>query len=199
MSREDQIDLFEAVKSKEKTDEDLKELEKQFEVDPPTEVKKTKVVTDDVIPDLPPLQSEIKTREWKIADDIKELKPSTGTYPHTIDPSGRMTVYDDIDLDMIYISEAHARAYNRLMWARNELMRREKMIHDQQKQIAEILGFPPPKDLEKLPFLEPPESMEHMIIMGEKTGQRWLKFFIIVTVTFMMFLIILPVLILFRP
>lgn len=124
------------------------------------------------------LEAEEKMHtDFKVREDVKEQEPATGQFPYTVDPYEKITIYDDIDVDLTWIAEGYSRAYHRLAWAKNELRRREKVILDQNNRIAELEGNPT-KEIPRMPFVDPPDAPEDLIILGERSVQRWVRFLI---------------------
>lgn len=114
---------------------------------------------------------------FRVSENVKDQKPATGQFPHTVDPYEKITIYDDIDVDLTWIAEAYSRSYHRLAWCKNELRRREKVILDLSNEIAELRGEKT-RELPKMPFLDPPDAPEDLIILGERSVQRWIRFII---------------------
>lgn len=115
--------------------------------------------------------------EFKISPDISEQKPATGAFPYTKDKNGNITIYDDIDVDLTWISEAHVRAYNRLIYVKTLIRNYEIKVIQLSNEIARLTGKPV-QEIVAMEFLDPPEAPSDLVVIGERAAQRFIRMII---------------------
>lgn len=116
--------------------------------------------------------------------------PMTGTYPGVRDPMGRFTIYDDIDLDLRYISEGFGRAKMRLITVQHALMHKDKQIHERDCLIAELLGKEKPSRPDFFNHLDiMPVSQDNIMVMGSPKARFWVKFAIVLFASCTLFVV----------
>lgn len=172
----EQLKIFEDVKDAE---DSLKELEVSFEKDtvklPPAEPF-TK-------PEIQEKITEVKRtydNAFKIPEDLTLVEPTTGTYPMTVDPSNRLSIIDDIDLDLKYVTESNARVWRRLTFFRAKIQSDAKKIYDLELIISQMTGSkrPPPTSLH--PSMEGDHITSDYTLPEEKKPLPWLYWALVI-------------------
>lgn len=127
-------------------------------------------------------QDRLETKEIK-KKTKRKAKPkksdSTHSYKDLSDPGNPFTQYDRFEVDMNWISEAHARAYEALNFSARELRKRDRIINKLRNELGKPPMFP-----EKVPGVDPPpdEEMDRMVLMHEDKVDKFASIAIVVVI-----------------
>lgn len=101
-----------------------------------------------------------------------------------LDPLGGFTIFDELSRGIHWTAQAHAEIWGTFNRAIYELRMRDKKIFDLENMTRELLGQPP-LDAPERPLFTPPEKPEHLIVIGERALQKWVRaLFVSVVVLF---------------
>jgi len=104
--------------------------------------------------------------------------------PRKKDPLAKLSIFDELERGIHWTAQAHAEVWTTLHRAMYELRMRDKALFNLQNQNRELLGQPP-LDAPEKPLFSPPEKPEHLIVIGERALQRWVRaLFVSVVVLF---------------